>query len=51
MDCWKNGFEMGTSGNFGNNAAVGSKDVDLRNDDVAEDFGVVTDDGGSGFVA
>lgn len=31
-------FKMGTSGNFGNNATIGGEDVDLGDDDVAENL-------------
>lgn len=47
---------MGAGGNFRDNAPVGGEDVDLRNHDVAKNFGatssiaVVADDGGGGFV-
>lgn len=51
VDDGEDGFEVGASGDFGNDAAVGSKNIDLGDDDVAEDAGLVCDDGGGGFVA
>lgn len=50
MDDGEDGFEVGAGGDFGDDSAVGSENVDLGDDDVAEDFGAVFDDGGSGFV-
>ncbi len=51
MDDGKNGFEMGAGGNFWYNTTVSSKNVNLRNDDVAEDFDAIFDHGGGSFVA
>lgn len=56
----ENGFEVGASGDFGNDTSVGSKNINLRNDDVAEDLGggvriggaaKIADDGSGSFVA
>lgn len=44
-------LEMRTGGNLGNYTAIGSENVNLRNDDIADDSGVVAYDGGGGFVA
>ena len=44
------GFDMGTSGNLGNNAAVGGMNIDLRNDDVGKNAVAIFDDGRCGFV-
>lgn len=51
MDDGEDGFEVGASGNFGNNTTVSGENVNLRDDDVAEDVDAVFDDGGGGFVA
>lgn len=50
MDDREDGFEVGAGGDFRDDPAVGSENVDLGNDDVAEDIDAVFDDGGSGFV-
>ena len=44
------GFDMRTSGNLGNNAAVGGMNIDLRNDDVGKNAVAIFDDGRCGFV-
>lgn len=51
MDDGEDGFEVGAGGDFGDNSAVGGENVNLRDDDVAEDVDAVFDDGGGGFVA
>lgn len=51
VDDRKNGFEMGAGGNFGDDAAVGFEDVDLRDDDVAQNGTAVLNNGGGGFIA
>ncbi len=67
MDDGEDSFEVGAGGDFRNDAAVGSENVNLGNDDVAEDAGsgdkrfrggrrraagkIVADDGSGGFVA
>lgn len=51
MDDGKDGFEMGTGGDFGDYTTISGKNINLRNDDIADDHGVVANDGGSGFVA
>lgn len=38
MNNWKDGLKMGTGGNFRNDAAVGFKNVDLGDDDIAENL-------------
>ena len=40
MDDGKDGFEVGASGDFGDNAAVSGKNVDLGNDHVTEEVKV-----------
>ena len=50
VDDGKDGFEMGTSGDFGDDPAIGSENVDLGDDNVAQNFDAVFDNGGSGFV-
>ncbi len=42
---------MRASGDFGDNAAIGGVDIDLRNDDVGKNLATVFDDGGGAFVA
>lgn len=42
---------MGAGGDFGDDSAIGGVKVDLRDDDVAEDFGAVFYYRGSGLVA
>lgn len=42
---------MRASGNFGDDTAVFSKNIYLRNDDVTKNMSTVFDDGDSGFVA
>lgn len=44
------GFDMGASGNLGNNATVGGMNIDLRNDDVGKNAVAIFDDGRCGFV-
>ena len=44
------GFDMRTSGNLGNNAAVGGMNIDLRDDDVGKNAVAIFDDGRCGFV-
>lgn len=51
MNDWKDGFEVGAGGNFGDDAAIGSEDVDLGDDDIAQNFGAIFDDGGGSLVA
>ena len=41
---------MGAGSDFGNDAAVGFVDVDLGNDDVAQNLRAIFDDGGGGFI-
>lgn len=50
MDYWKDSFEVGASGDFGDDATIGGENVNLRNDYVAEDFTVVRNNRGGGFV-
>lgn len=38
VDDGKDGFEVGAGGDFGNYSAVGLKNVNLGNDDVAQNF-------------
>lgn len=40
MDNWKDDFEVGAGGDFGNNTAISGKDVDLGDDDIAEEVEV-----------
>ena len=58
MNDGKNGFEMRAGSDFWNDAAVALKDIDLRYDDVTQDFWsrvfikrIAGDDGGGSFVA
>ena len=51
VDDGEDGFDVGAGGDFGDDSAVGGVDVDLGDDDVAEDFCAVFYDGGGGFVA
>lgn len=51
MNDGEDGFEMGTGGDFGNDATVSGENVNLRNDDVAQNLSMVANDGGGGFVA
>lgn len=51
MNYWQDGFEVGTCGNFGNDAAVGSENINLRDDDVTENLTAIGNDRRSGFVA
>ena len=44
------GFDMGASGNLGNNATVGGMNIDLRNDDVGKNAVAIFYDGRCGFV-
>lgn len=44
------GFDMGASGDLGNNATVGGMNIDLRNDDVGKNAVAIFDDGRCGFV-
>lgn len=44
------GFDMRTSGNLGNNAAVGGMNIDLRNDDIGKNAVAIFDDGRCSFV-
>ena len=44
------GFDMGASGDFGNNATVGGMNIDLRDDDVGKNAVAIFDDGRCGFV-
>ena len=50
MDDGEDGFDVGAGGDFGDDAAVGLVEVDLGDDDVAQDFGAVLHYGGGGFV-
>lgn len=50
VDDGKDGFEMGTGGDFGDYATISGENINLRNDDIADDYGIVANDGGSGFV-
>lgn len=47
----EDGFEMGAGGDFGDDAAIGFKDVDLGDDDIAQNIVAVLYNGGGGFVA
>ncbi len=51
MDDGKDGFEMGTGGNFWYNSTICCKNVNLRNDDVTQNVSAVFDYGCGGFVA
>lgn len=44
------GFDMGASGNLGNNATVGGMNIDLRDDDIGKNAVAIFDDGRCGFV-
>ena len=44
------GFDMGASGDLGNNATVGGMNIDLRNDDIGKNAVAIFDDGRCGFV-
>lgn len=50
VDDGKDGFEMGTGGDFGDYTTISGENINLRNDDIADDRGVVANDGSSGFV-
>lgn len=50
MDDGKDGFEVGTGGDFWYNSAISRKNVNLRNHDIAEDFGAVFNHGGGSFI-
>lgn len=47
---WHHGFKMRASGNFWNNTTIFGKDIDLGNDDIAQNMNAVFDNGGGGFV-
>ena len=51
IDDGLDGFDMGASGDFRNDASVFGMDIDLRDDNVRQNMGAVCDDGGGGFVA
>ena len=42
---------MRTGGNFWNDATIGGKDIDLGNDNIAQNFYTIFHDGSSGFIA
>lgn len=44
-------LEVRAGSDFRNNTTICGENVNLRNDDIADDAGVVADDGGGGFVA
>ena len=46
-----NGFDVAAGGNFWNDATVFGVDIDLRHDNIRQDFLSVFDNGGGGFVA
>lgn len=46
-----NGFDVGASGDFRNDATIGGVDIDLGNYDVRQNMTAVFDDGSGGFVA
>lgn len=50
MDDGEDGLEVGASGDFRDDSAVGFEDVDLGNDDTTENVVAVLNDGGGGFV-
>lgn len=45
------GLNVTASGDFGNNATIFGVNVDLRHDNIGQDFLSVLDDCGGGFVA
>ena len=51
VDDGLDGFEVGAGSDFRDDSAIFGKDVDLGDDDVAQNVGTVFDDGGGGFVA
>ena len=51
IDDGLDGFQVGTSGDLWNNAAVGFKDVNLGDDDIAQNLPAVLNNGGGSFVA
>ncbi len=50
MDYGEDGFEMRAGGDFGNYATISSKNVNLRDDHIAEDLAMIRNDRGGGFV-
>src|SRR5256885_16883114 len=50
-DYWNDLAEMFAGGEFGDDAAVLTVNVDLRSDDRGENFAAVGDHGGGGFIA
>lgn len=43
-------FEMGAGGDFRNDTTIGGENIDLGDNDVAEDLAVIRNDRGGGFV-
>ena len=44
-------FEMGTGGNFRDDASIFGKNINLGDDDIAQNFSAILYDRGGGFVA
>lgn len=50
IDGGEDGFEMRAGGNLGNDATVGSENIDLGEDDTTKNMDAVFDDGDGGFI-
>ena len=50
IDNWHDSFDVGTSGDFRNDAAVRRVNINLRNNDIRQNMTAVFDDGGSSFI-
>ncbi len=48
---WLDGLDVGTGGNLWDDAAIGGVDVDLRDNDVRQNFNAIFNNGGGSFVA
>lgn len=50
VDDGEDGFEVGAGGDFGDDASVSSKNVDLRDNDITKNMNAIFNDGSSGFI-